>query len=35
VIASVKADARATIAPQIADIFERTTPFFQPIYDLA
>ena len=35
VIASVKADARATIAPQIADIFARTTPFFQPIYDLA
>src|ERR1051326_1214935 len=35
VIASVKADARATIAPQIADIFARTAPFFQPIYDLA
>jgi 2-polyprenyl-6-methoxyphenol hydroxylase-like FAD-dependent oxidoreductase len=34
VIARVKADARAIIAPQIAAIFERTTPFFQPIYDL-
>ncbi|HUI14988.1 MAG TPA: FAD-dependent monooxygenase [Xanthobacteraceae bacterium] len=35
VIARVKADAKALIAPQIAAIFERTTPFFQPIYDLA
>lgn len=35
VIARVKADARARIAPQIAEIFARTTPFFQPIYDLA
>jgi 2-polyprenyl-6-methoxyphenol hydroxylase-like FAD-dependent oxidoreductase len=35
VIARVKADARAIIAPQIAEIFARTTPFFQPIYDLA
>jgi 2-polyprenyl-6-methoxyphenol hydroxylase-like FAD-dependent oxidoreductase len=34
VIARVKADAKAIIAPQIADIFGRTTPFFQPIYDL-
>jgi 2-polyprenyl-6-methoxyphenol hydroxylase-like FAD-dependent oxidoreductase len=35
VIARVKADARALIAPQVADIFVRTSPFFQPIYDLA
>jgi 2-polyprenyl-6-methoxyphenol hydroxylase-like FAD-dependent oxidoreductase len=34
VIARVKADASALIAPQIAAIFARTTPFFQPIYDL-
>ncbi len=34
VIARVKADAKALIAPQIAAIFARTTPFFQPIYDL-
>ena len=34
VIARVKADAKALIAPQIAEIFARTTPFFQPIYDL-
>jgi 2-polyprenyl-6-methoxyphenol hydroxylase-like FAD-dependent oxidoreductase len=34
VIARVKADAKAIIAPQIAEIFARTTPFFQPIYDL-
>jgi 2-polyprenyl-6-methoxyphenol hydroxylase-like FAD-dependent oxidoreductase len=34
VIAKIKAYARATIAPQIAEIFERTAPFFQPIYDL-
>jgi 2-polyprenyl-6-methoxyphenol hydroxylase-like FAD-dependent oxidoreductase len=34
VIAKVKADARAIIAPQIAEIFARTAPFFQPIYDL-
>jgi 2-polyprenyl-6-methoxyphenol hydroxylase-like FAD-dependent oxidoreductase len=34
VIARVKADARRLIAPQIAGIFERTTPFFQPIYDV-
>ncbi len=35
VIARVKADARAHIAPQVAEIFARTAPFFQPIYDLA
>ena len=34
VIARVKADARAIIAPQIAAIFAQTTPFFQPIYDV-
>jgi 2-polyprenyl-6-methoxyphenol hydroxylase-like FAD-dependent oxidoreductase len=34
VIERIKADARATIAPQVAEIFARTTPFFQPIYDL-
>jgi 2-polyprenyl-6-methoxyphenol hydroxylase-like FAD-dependent oxidoreductase len=34
VVARVKADARAIIAPQIAEIFARTAPFFQPIYDL-
>lgn len=34
VIARVKADASAAIAPQIAGIFARTAPFFQPIYDL-
>jgi 2-polyprenyl-6-methoxyphenol hydroxylase-like FAD-dependent oxidoreductase len=34
VIARIKADARATIAPQVAEIFVRTAPFFQPIYDL-
>jgi 2-polyprenyl-6-methoxyphenol hydroxylase-like FAD-dependent oxidoreductase len=35
VIARIKADAKAIIAPQVAEIFARTTPFFQPIYDLA
>jgi 2-polyprenyl-6-methoxyphenol hydroxylase-like FAD-dependent oxidoreductase len=35
VIDRVKADAKAIIAPQIAEIFARTAPFFQPIYDLA
>ena len=35
VIAGIKADARANIAPQVAEIFVRTAPFFQPIYDLA
>jgi 2-polyprenyl-6-methoxyphenol hydroxylase-like FAD-dependent oxidoreductase len=34
VIAKIKADAKAVIAPQIAEIFARTAPFFQPIYDL-
>jgi 2-polyprenyl-6-methoxyphenol hydroxylase-like FAD-dependent oxidoreductase len=34
VIARIKADARALIAPQIAETFGRGTPFFQPIYDL-
>src|SRR6202042_3573171 len=34
VIARVKADARALIAPQVAEIFARAAPFFQPIYDL-
>ncbi len=34
VIERAKADARALIAPQIAEIFVRATPFFQPIYDL-
>jgi 2-polyprenyl-6-methoxyphenol hydroxylase-like FAD-dependent oxidoreductase len=35
VIARIKAAARATIAPQTAEIFARSAPFFQPIYDLA
>jgi 2-polyprenyl-6-methoxyphenol hydroxylase-like FAD-dependent oxidoreductase len=35
VIDRVKADARALIAPQVAEIFSRSAPFFQPIYDLA
>jgi 2-polyprenyl-6-methoxyphenol hydroxylase-like FAD-dependent oxidoreductase len=34
VIARVKADASALLAPQIAEIFVRTGPFFQPIFDL-
>lgn len=34
VIERIKTDARATIAPQIAEVFARTRPFFQPIYDL-
>jgi 2-polyprenyl-6-methoxyphenol hydroxylase-like FAD-dependent oxidoreductase len=34
VIAKIKADATAVIAPQIAEVFARTAPFFQPIYDL-
>ena len=34
VIARVKADAKAILAPQVAAIFARTAPFFQPIYDL-
>jgi 2-polyprenyl-6-methoxyphenol hydroxylase-like FAD-dependent oxidoreductase len=36
VTAAIKAAARALLAPQIAEIFERTPqPFFQPIVDLA
>jgi len=34
VIARVKADAKARLAPQIAEIFNRAAPFFQPIFDL-
>lgn len=34
VIARVKAEASALVAPQIAEIFARAEPFFQPIYDL-
>jgi len=34
VIARIKADAHARIAPQVAEIFARAAPFFQPIYDL-
>ena len=34
VIARVKADAERLLAPQIAGIFIRSTPFFQPIYEL-
>jgi 2-polyprenyl-6-methoxyphenol hydroxylase-like FAD-dependent oxidoreductase len=34
VIARVKADVKALIAPNVADIFARAAPFFQPIYDL-
>ena len=34
VIAAIKATARALVAPQIAEIFARSEPFFQPIYDL-
>jgi len=34
VVARIKADANATVAPQIAEIFALTTPFFQPIYDV-
>jgi 2-polyprenyl-6-methoxyphenol hydroxylase-like FAD-dependent oxidoreductase len=34
VIARVKADAKARIAPQVAEVFVRAAPFFQPIYDL-
>ncbi|HLH88041.1 MAG TPA: FAD-dependent monooxygenase [Xanthobacteraceae bacterium] len=34
VIAAIKATARALIAPQIAEIFARSEPFFQPIFDL-
>src|SRR5215472_5771487 len=34
VIAAVKADAQALLAPQLAEIFRRSEPFFQPIFDL-
>jgi 2-polyprenyl-6-methoxyphenol hydroxylase-like FAD-dependent oxidoreductase len=34
VIAAIKATARALVAPQIAEIFARSEPFFQPIFDL-
>jgi 2-polyprenyl-6-methoxyphenol hydroxylase-like FAD-dependent oxidoreductase len=34
VIAGIKATARALVAPQAAEIFERARPFFQPIFDL-
>ena len=34
VIARVKDDAKALLAPQIAEIFLRSEPFFQPIFDL-
>ena len=33
VIARVKADAEALLAPQLAEIFLRSEPFFQPIFD--
>ena len=34
VIARVKAEAETLLAPQVAAIFLRADPFFQPIYDL-
>jgi 2-polyprenyl-6-methoxyphenol hydroxylase-like FAD-dependent oxidoreductase len=34
VIERIKAEAHATIAPQIAGIFTLCAPFFQPIYDV-
>jgi 2-polyprenyl-6-methoxyphenol hydroxylase-like FAD-dependent oxidoreductase len=34
VIAAVKAEAEALLAPQLAEIFRRSQPFFQPIFDL-
>jgi 2-polyprenyl-6-methoxyphenol hydroxylase-like FAD-dependent oxidoreductase len=34
VITGIKATARALVAPQIAEIFARSEPFFQPIFDL-
>jgi 2-polyprenyl-6-methoxyphenol hydroxylase-like FAD-dependent oxidoreductase len=34
VIAAIKATARALIAPQLAEIFARAQPFFQPILDM-
>ena len=34
IVAQVKADAEALLAPQLAKIFLRSEPFFQPIFDL-
>ena len=34
IIAGIKARARDVVAPQIADVFARSEPFFQPIFDL-
>src|SRR5262249_49996240 len=34
IIAGIKTIAREKIAPQIAEIFARSEPFFQPIFDL-
>jgi 2-polyprenyl-6-methoxyphenol hydroxylase-like FAD-dependent oxidoreductase len=34
VIAGIKADGRALLAPQISDIWDRMQPFFQSIFDL-
>ena len=34
VIARVKDEAKALLAPQIAEVFRRSEPFFQPIFDL-
>jgi 2-polyprenyl-6-methoxyphenol hydroxylase-like FAD-dependent oxidoreductase len=34
IITAVKADAQALLAPQLAEIFRRSDPFFQPIFDL-
>ena len=33
-IAAIKDTARAVLAPQLAEIFVRSQPFFQPIFDL-
>jgi len=34
ITAAIKATARALVAPQVAEIFARARPFFQPIFDL-
>ena len=34
VIEAIKATARALVAPQVAEIFTRVRPFFQPIFEL-
>jgi 2-polyprenyl-6-methoxyphenol hydroxylase-like FAD-dependent oxidoreductase len=34
VVAAIKATARELVAPQLAEIFARAQPFFQPIFDL-